>query len=150
MIARTVDLERARAAAERELAGVERLRDVAGVGQVPDNAGALPGREQLTIFAKLVLCKGAGFAAQRWGEHWNIDEPEADAIAVPLLDVIELETGTLATDPWSRLWLALGMYAAPRLLMGLFAAPALAQVKETLDVEHLEQPSPPPAQASAA
>lgn len=95
---------------------------------------------------QLVCWKLSNGAAKRWGAQWEMQELEASEIATASIDVIELEMGKVPDDPWSRLCLALGMYAAPRLFQSFFgdtpiapqqAAPATSSVNvgTTINVE---------------
>jgi hypothetical protein len=138
---RTCDVERARAAAEKHLRGVEHLR--ADEPAAPEDPKAKAQREQLHKMLQLLCWKLSNGAAKRWGAHWEIEQPEAAEIATAAIDVIELEMGKVPDDPWSRLYLALGMYAAPRLFATFFGEKAIAPetaapatpTTSTMDVE---------------
>lgn len=118
---RTCDLGRARAAAEKCLRGVERFRvDAPSEEQQAEHA---QGRAQMHASIVTLLGKASMGAAAKWGGHWLIETQEAEAIATPAVEVIELELGTLPKDPWSKLLMALGMFAVPRLIQQFLGNP---------------------------
>jgi hypothetical protein len=119
---RTCDLGRARAAAEKCLRGVERFR--ADAPSAAEASEAAEGRAQLHASIVTLLGKASMGAASKFGAHWIIEEKEAIAIATPTVEVIELELGSLPDDPWSKLYIALGMVIVPRLIQQFLGKPA--------------------------
>jgi hypothetical protein len=134
-IARTVDLESARAAAALHLpqqpelaqhasAAAATAAPAADAAPEPSAAELREQRAMLVAAVRILLDKGAQSLALRWGEHWKMDAAESESIAAPLVEIIEREFGTLANTPESRLLLAVGLYAAPRMLMQMSATSA--------------------------
>lgn len=139
---RTCDPTSARAAAESCLRGVEQLNVEEPDLDEGEREEQARGREQMQLMVKNLLGTLSMAAAAKWGGHWVVSDKEADSIASPAVEVIELELGTLANDPWSRLWMALGMFAVPRMVLSMGGAssstssPAQsAPTSSTIDVE---------------
>lgn len=130
---RTCDLERAREAARTALSGVENLRPKPGAAAADPTRPPGMSRDAMLKAAKLAMWKLADEASKQWGEVWSIGEEEAESIAVPLIDVIEFEFGTMQQDPWSRLYLALGFYAIPRMLVNVLGGQAPQAPSSTVD-----------------
>jgi hypothetical protein len=150
---RTCDVDAARAAAVDAFGTIE--REEARRAYVPPTPDQERKAGAMRVAFKLGLLKCSNLAAQRWGARWNMDEAEATAIADPLVEVVERLIGSVSDDPYTRCALAIGMYAAPRILDRLMGgdgaaiasalrtdAPATAPV-EPRDVEHVDVQTSP-------
>lgn len=133
MILRAVNQERARDAARVELAALEAPSSTSSTEPGNQVASPFAGNDALVKTAQLALGGLSALAAKHWGGHWILSEDESLALAQPVVDVVELETGD-TRDPWTRLLIAFGMIAGPRAFMSFMGAgaPAVAHVSPAI------------------
>lgn len=81
--------------------------------------GDLGTREQKLTMAAAAVKMGTGICARFLGEQWRARPEELEELAPCVVDVYEHECGEMPADPWARLYLALALFALPRVMPGL-------------------------------